>query len=296
MMEQESTPTSRLHTLETRLPTVEAFQTFLCNVDRYIQELPTYTNKKRIALMDAILNRINSVQIPIGLKTFADNFVNEVVSAKDGFENEIDIEEVDFEAFDRLKDMNSKLLNSIKMRIEDLKKNGDLKLHAHTEEKQVVDVLSKAKDELKRLKRATNKPWMICRAPVIPIPANAYFVLEKLHENFRTSVLCGCPILHDQLVIGINRGLSNLSNCEPLLNKLIAKLEARKKVKFIRPIRHGVSSESSGQGIVWYWVMPEDEADRFRGCFRSYGRGGTGSKTLNLQGIALKDWGLADGS
>ena len=121
--------------------------------------------------------------------------------------------------------------------------------------------------------------------------------MENLKRWFRISAIGGYPILHDQLVVGVNRSVTKQSSTETTLREVIKKLETRKGVKYIKIAAHGASAAVAGRGIVWYWLMPEDSAELFRKCFRNYGAAGVvGTKTLGLQGIAVRDWGFADGS
>lgn len=294
-MEQD---TRNLHALELRVPIAQDFLKFICNVERYVNELPKYSNKKRVAFTQAVLKRLTEIKTPIGLKTYVTEFQNEIESARDAFQTgDIPFEDISFNSVKELKKITETLIDSLNARITDLKENGVDLSYVRDETKAVEDTLQNANKEMQRLARIKNKPYLVCKAPVIPVPHNAYFIMENLKRWFRISAIGGYPILHDQLVVGVNRSVTKQSSTETTLREVIKKLETRKGVKYIKIAAHGASAAVAGRGIVWYWLMPEDSAELFRKCFRNYGAAGVvGTKTLGLQGIAVRDWGFADGS
>lgn len=295
VMEQD---TRNIHALEVRVPIAQDFLKFVTNVERYVGELPEYTNKKRIAFTNAVLKRLDEVKVPIGLKLYVTKFQNEIESARDAFQTgDIPFEDISFDSVKELKKITETLIDSLNTRITDLKENGVDLSYVRDETKAVEDTLQNANKEMQRLARIKNKPYLVCKAPVIPVPHNAYFIMENLKRWFRISAIGGYPILHDQLVVGVNRSVTKQSSTETTLREVIKKLETRKGVKYIKIAAHGASAAVAGRGIVWYWLMPEDSAELFRKCFRNYGAAGVvGTKTLGLQGIAIRDWGFADGS
>lgn len=295
MMEQD---TRKIHALEEKAHALQAFLNFLTNVDRYLGELPNYTVKKRLAFTQAVLQKLEERKIPIGLKSHVTNFQNEMQSARDAFQaGDVPLEEISFSSFEKLKDFTQRLFDTLKIKIEDLRKNGVDMSQVKDEINLTANTLKETSKEMIRLARIKNKPYLVCEAPIIPIPSNSYFIFENLGKNFRISRIQDYPILHEQLVVGINRGVTKLSSAEPTLREVIKKLESRKKTKFIQIASQGASSQIAGRGIVWYWLMPEEKAELFRKCFRNYGGVGTvGTKALGLQGIAIRSWGFADGS
>lgn len=294
-MEQD---TNKLHALELRVPVAQDFLKYVTNVEGYLKELPTWTNEKRYAFTCAVLKRLEEVKMPIGLKRHVTRFSNEFESARDAFKTgDVPLEEISFDSVREVKEVTQVLIDSLNTRIQDLKENGVDLSYVRDEARAVQTTLDTASQEMQRLARVKNKPYLVCRAPVMPVPHNAYFLIPQMQKSFRVSVICGYPILHDQLVVGINRSVVKQSSVEPTLREIVKKLEARKSVKYIQIVKHGVSSAIAGRGIVWFWLMPEDEADAFRKCFRNYGAAGmVGTKTLGLQGIAVRDWGFADGT
>lgn len=295
VMEQD---TRNIHALEVRVPIAQGFLKFVTNVERYVGELPEYTNKKRIAFTNAVLKRLDEVKVPIGLKLYVTKFQNEIESARDAFQTgDIPFEDISFDSVKELKKITETLIDSLNTRITDLKENGVDLSYVRDETKAVEETLQNVSKEMQRLARIKNKPYLVCKAPVVSVPHNAYFIMENLKRWFRISAIGGYPILHDQLVVGVNRSVTKQNSTETTLREVIKKLETRNGVKYIKIAAHGASAAVAGRGIVWYWLMPEDSAELFRKCFRNYGAAGVvGTKTLGLQGIAIRDWGFADGS
>lgn len=295
VMEQD---TRNIHALEVRIPIAQDFLKFITNVERYVGELPEYTNKKRLAFTNAVLKRLDEVKVPIGLKLYVTKFQNEIESARDAFQTgDIPFEDISFDSVKELKKITETLINALNTRITDLKENGVDLSYVRDETKAVEDTLQNVSKEMQRLARIKNKPYLVCKAPVVSVPHNAYFIMENLKRWFRISAIGGYPILHDQLVVGVNRSVTKQNSTETTLREVIKKLETRNGVKYIKIAAHGAFAAVAGRGIVWYWLMPEDSAELFRKCFRNYGAAGVvGTKTLGLQGIAIRDWGFADGS
>lgn len=294
-MEQD---TRNIHALEVRIPIAKDFLKFICNVERYVNELPGYTNKKRVAFTNAVLKRLNEVKVPIGLKVYVTKFQNEIESARDAFQvGDVALEDISFDSVQEVKKITQTLISSLNTRITDLKENGLDLSYVRDETNAVHDTLENASKEMQRLARIKNKPYLVCKAPVIPVPYNAYLIIESLRKSFRISAIGGYPILHDQLVVGVNRSVTKQNSTETTLKEVIKKLEARKGVKYVKIAAHGASAAVAGRGIIWYWLMSKEDAEKFRKCFRNYGAAGmVATKTLGLQGIAIRDWGFADGS
>ena len=294
-MEQD---TRNLHALELRVPIAQDFLKFICNVERYVNELPEYSNKKRVAFTQAVLKRLTEIKTPIGLKTYVTEFQNEIESARDAFTvGDIPLENISFDSLQKVKTITQTLIDSLNTRITDLKENGVDLSYVKDEANLVEATLKTANEEMQRLARIKDKPYLVCEAPVICVPHNAFFIIENAKKSFRVSIIGGYPILHDQLVVGVNRSVTKQNSTESTLKEVIKKLESKKGVKYIRIGAHGAPAAVSGRGIVWYWLMSEENAEKFRKCFRNYGAAGmVSTKTLGLQGIAIRDWGFADGS
>ena len=287
----------QLHKLETRLPQTQEFLTFLERVEGYIRQLDTYTPKKRVRFADAVLKKLESIKIPFGLKTPFIKFQNEMESARDAFLlGDVHISKISFEHFLSLKESTHNLIFKLNERIAEIKdQTSDINYLKEQEEVLRIS-LAHANAEMQKLRRIRNRPYLIARAPVMPIPGSAYFVFDKLKTYFRVSIICGYPILHDQLVVGINQNI--VHSVESTLNELIRTLESRKPVKYLRVVKNGVASKLSGKGVIWFWLMSEDDANRLRSCLRSYGTAKSSLTKENMarQNISIRSWGFADGS
>jgi hypothetical protein len=160
----------------------------------------------------------------------------------------------------------------------------------------IAEVIHQTNEESKKLQSLKDKDWVISRVPVIAVAkasnkaATGYLSVEALKRaGLKAESLGGYPVLHNQLVIGINPRVFGLSEKERAsgksipredwfrvadeVRKLIQK-QTKQKLSFVDEKAYGAA------GGAWFWVMPEREIDMFASAFPG-------------KAVKLMNWGLA---
>jgi len=149
----------------------------------------------------------------------------------------------------------------------------------------IIERLSKDSKNLESLK---DKDFVISRIPVIPIALKSMHYETLKANGFNVDSIGGYPVVHGQLVIGINPKSVKLSKRHAdgqevprdkwlqvafAVKKLI-ELQLKTKLSFVEEKPCGMA------GGAWFWVMPSSEVTLFAKAF-------PGSHIL------LKSWGPA---
>ncbi len=127
------------------------------------------------------------------------------------------------------------------------------------------EIIQRTGNEARRLESLKDKPMVISRVPVVPLtdpPLNTD-VLSRMHV--KTENLGGYPLLHNQLVIGINR--EALTKSGRKTEKPMEAVERYLKVLSKQMGRNimPVSTEGvPGSGGVWYWLADEKTINALR--------------------------------
>jgi hypothetical protein len=164
---------------------------------------------------------------------------------------------------------------------------------------EIENVIRQTSEDSKALQSLKNKDWVISRVPVIVVAkasnkaATGYLSVDALKRvGLKVSSLGGYPVLHNQLVIGINPRVFGMSaedkkkgksipredwfKVADEVRKLIQK-QTKQKLQFVDEKAYGAA------GGAWFWVMPDREVDLFASAFPG-------------KAVKLQNWGLGGNS
>lgn len=135
---------------------------------------------------------------------------------------------------------------------------------------EVSKILKQTQKESKNIVQLKTRPFVIARVPVIPI-TKGFINIERLKsQGMNVETIGGYAVVHNQLVIGINRSMLGLSDSEKHRStdpKRIqaAALEILKSIqKTTKQKLQFVDDRAFGAvGGAWFWVMPERDLNLF---------------------------------
>jgi len=163
---------------------------------------------------------------------------------------------------------------------------------------EIEKVIQQTAEESKKLASLKDKDWVVSRMPVIPLAkasnkaATGYLSVDALKRaGIKAESLGGYPVLHNQLVIGINPKAVGLTEAQKkagksiprekwlavadAIRKLLQK-QMKQKYQFVDERAYGAA------GGAWFWLMPERELDLFASAFPG-------------KAVTLTNWGFASG-
>lgn len=135
----------------------------------------------------------------------------------------------------------------------------------------------------------TDKGFVICRVPVIPVAKGILSVELLRARGFNVTSLAGYPAINNQLVLGINPRELELTDKEKAegvsiprsrwfevadkVRKAIRK-DTKQKIEFVDERPYGYA------GGAWFWLMLEQDMSAFASAFPG-------------QSVQLRNWGFA---
>jgi hypothetical protein len=160
---------------------------------------------------------------------------------------------------------------------------------------EIENVIRQTTEDSKSLQSLKTKDWVLSRVPVIVVAkasnkaATGYLSVDALKRaGLKVSSLGGYPVLHNQLVIGINPRVFGMSDEDKKkgksvpredwfraadeVRKLVQK-QTKQKLQFVDEKAYGAA------GGAWFWLMPEREIDLFASAFPG-------------KAVKLQNWGL----
>lgn len=154
----------------------------------------------------------------------------------------------------------------------------------------VAKVIKRSQDESKQLQSLKDKDFVLSRVPLVAIAASGIIDANRLtNEGFEAESLGGYPVIHNQLVLGINPKSIQLTKAQATkgkeiprdkwletataIKKLIEK-KTKQKLHFVDDRPHGSS------GGAWFWLMPDYEINGF-------------AKAFPGKAVKLRQWGFA---
>lgn len=163
---------------------------------------------------------------------------------------------------------------------------------------EIENVIKRTSEDSKNLQSLKDKDWVISRVPVIVVAKSSgaastgYLSIDALKRaGLKVDSLGGYPVLHNQLLIGINPRIFGMSEEQKAkgksiprsdwfrvadeVRKLIQK-QTKQRLQFVDERAYGAA------GGAWFWVMPERELDMFGSAFPG-------------KSVRLQNWGLASG-
>lgn len=280
--------------METRLLALKELKKKLTTTTARVTELYGLDKRKQMMKLTASLKAVKEIQDsrpPVGVSKQLKACVNELVSLREGVSvgERMDKKTMSVIACATAIEHVDALIVSAKKQIARHKAevsggiNDEL---LHSEDAEMLRVLQQTHQESKNISQLKTRPYVITRVPIVPIPKAIVSVETMQRKGLKAENLGGYPVLHNQLVIGINKtDLTGEKKSSRSLTTADFRDEAeriRRSIQKQTKVKYQFVDERAygAQGGAWFWLMPERELNLFSSCFPG--------KTLQLQ-----RWGFA---
>ena len=258
--------------IESSISRVNTYCELLEKADRALRHVNSYPADKSLKLLNAIADKVKEIKVPKALHLSVKRINNELWSSIDYVQQGKRVSIMQFKpAIKEVKAYKTELLG----KLENAKQG--IKDWEAEENARFDKALTRASAESTNIVCPADQPWALCRAPVIPV---CTIDIPALSRHFDVSNVGGYPVMHNQLVLGINHKNLRTDSVE----SIIAEIEKERGAKLYSLCDHSVSRASSNAS--WFWLMTENDARHFRLAF----------STINRQGLAtihVKEWGFA---
>lgn len=190
---------SELNTLITKVRRVEAYL-----ADLYV--LPRPRQLKRLASTAQALRELHGSKLPVGTKKHIASCLNEVISLREGVyasNARMDRQTLALTASVKARSELQAMVESAQHRLEKVVADSSSELDLEEFYKKAGDVIKKNDAESTKIAPIKDKPFLLARVPVVPTDGS--LSAEKLPQlGFKSESLSGYPVIHNQLVLGIN--------------------------------------------------------------------------------------------
>lgn len=248
-----------------------ALAKLVCDIKKTFALLPTASRNRKISVITNFVERLDAIDKPRGFIKFSKYLRNELLSLKDGIKNGcVSNSEMRLTTLDSISicdNTESDNPNS---------ENFDTLLKEINESS--FDLLEKSKIE----------PVVIAKTSIIPIAS--FNESRLLREKFNITKIQGCIVLHNQVVIGINKSLmektkwhnkKGVYHFSSIIQEIVDSLSESTGSKHILICPKPYSFKNA-MNVNWYWVMPMHEANKLVSTFKSsYGNS-----------TSITNWGL----
>jgi hypothetical protein len=278
-----------------KLNKLNAYANFVGKARTAINQIHTLDRAKQGRLLQAVLKKLNIIEVPVGYKKLNASLINETKGLIDGYNDGLtdELTQTQFSA----------VYATVKTKARDIEDEIKL-LEAGIEEfeseadKETTRILKQTNKQAQKLSKAKNKKWMVVRASVIPVPNNACINVQKLQRTFDCDNMNGYACMHRQLCLAVNKKFlqqEGVKNVKQYVNELVEYLSAQKGTELISITTKGMISDITGMSVNWYWLMTKHEAENFRQAFTNLNSSDI-HKSMGVKGIAVRDWGFANAS
>jgi len=190
---------SELNTLITKIRKVEAYLAEL-----YV--LPRPRQLKRLAAAAGGLKELHATKLPVGAKKHIEACINEVTSLREGVyasNSRLDKQTLALTASVNARTELEAMVESAQHRLERVVADSSSELDMEEFYRKAADVIKKNAAESTKVAPIKDKPFLLARVPVVPTDGS--ISAEKLPQlGFKSESLSGYPVIHNQLVLGIN--------------------------------------------------------------------------------------------
>lgn len=160
-------------------------------------------------------------------------------------------------------------------------------------QEEVVKVIQKNAESETKLDSLKGKQFVISRVPVVAVAKTMLDVNVLKRRGFKADDIGGYPVIHNQLVIGINKTMIGLKKSE--MNEKGQSIKPISSDKWVKAATHVldmvfkqtkvryalVDGRPYGRaGGAWFWAMPERDLNIFAGSFPG-------------KAVSLRSWGFA---
>lgn len=220
--------------------------------------------QESLEILFTCLDNLKKVERPIGFKKECSKLHNELISLKEGLQEEL-IQEEDLELYS-LKPLQENIL----LKLSSAKKRFNTLFSQESKDTQFVHT-----EESKELiKKANEYNVTIGKASVIPIGNFDIFLAQ---QYFDTEVFQGYVIFKNQMVIGIKRNEEKIS-----IQKVLENLNEGSNANYMLISNKPYLSKETGFNISWYWVIPEKDVKKFAHLFKQ-----------SSNNISFNSWGIS---
>lgn len=266
--------------LETRAARLKALRTSLQKTVVSLSKLYVVPKEEQLKKLSASLKKVKGIiddKPPIGVSKQLRACVNELTSLREGVYTgaAVDKKTLSIIACNKAVEHLDTLIASNKRSIE--KNKAGSEVTAADDEGMYGDiekVLQQTQKEADNINALHRRPFVLTRVPLIPITKAILSVDALKLKGFKADNLGGYPVLHNQLVIGINKSMLELKDAEKAKSITPQRmLEQAEKVKKMIEKQMGVKlyfvdeKAYGAQGGAWYWVMSERELKLFSSVF-----------------------------
>lgn len=212
-----------------KLKKVEAYLSVLST-------LPKPRQLKRLAEAARGLSELHATRLPIGAKRHVEACLNEVVSLREGVyvsSSVLDQQTLALTASAKARNELQAIVESAQHRLE--KVMADSMSDSDMDEfyRKADAVIKKNAAEVHKLTPIADKPFVIVRVPVIPMDGS--ISTERLPQlGFKSESLSGYPVIHNQLVLGINPKM--MASHNPEMNDKFAEMSKKLKDSGVDPL------------------------------------------------------------
>ena len=197
--------------------------------------LPKPRQLKRLAEAANALTGLRATKLPVGAKRHIEACLNEVVSLREGVyvsNSKLDKQTLALTASKQAREELQGLVESAQHRLEKVMADSMSESDLDEFYKKADAVIKKNSAESVKIEPIRDKPWVLARVPVIPMDGS--ISTEKLPQmGFKSESLSGYPVIHNQLVLGINPKM--LSGGDPTLNERFAEMTKTLKDSGVNP-------------------------------------------------------------
>lgn len=190
---------AELGTLITKVTKVQAYLAEL-----YVLQKPRQL--KRLSAAATALRELHAAKLPVGAKRHIAACLNEVISLREGVyasNTKLDKQTLALTASTRAKTELQSMVEAAQHRLEKVIADSSSEMDLEEFYKKAADVIKKNASEVTKITPIADKPWIMARVPVVP--SDGALSAEKLPGlGFKSESLSGYPVIHNQLVLGIN--------------------------------------------------------------------------------------------
>jgi hypothetical protein len=200
-----------------------------------LSTLPKSRQLKRLAEASNGLNELLAKKLPNGAKRHVESCVNEVISLREGIyasNTSLDKQTLALTASARARTELQAIVESAQHRLEKVMAESMSENDMDEFYRKAEAVIKKNASESTKIEPIKDKPFVLARVPVIPMDGS--ISTEKLPQlGFKSESLSGYPVIHNQLVLGINPKM--MVSHDPEMNERFAQMSQQLKESGVNP-------------------------------------------------------------
>lgn len=194
---------------EARVAQLGGLITKVAKVQAYLSELYTLSRPrqlKRLSTAQAALRELHSDKLPTGAKKHIEACLNEVISLREGVyssNTRLDKQTLALTASMKAQTELKSMVEAASHRLEKVMADSSSSMDLEEFYRKAESVIKKNQVETFKVMPIADKQWMMARVPVVP--SDGGLSAEKLPGlGFKSDSISGYPVIHNQLVLGIN--------------------------------------------------------------------------------------------